>query len=314
MDSKLRPSALESPVTLVVPGLAPIALFAYRRPDHTLKTLRSLAACPESQRSELYVFCDGPKSDEDRKAVLQVREVVASQAWCAQVKIIEREENLGLATSIITGTSTLCAQYGRAIIIEDDLLLAPYFLTYVNEALRRYEGVPEVMQVSGHMFPAALQCEADALFLPFISSWGWGTWQRAWRHFDPSMAGFEVLKKNKSLREKFNLDGHCNFFRMLDLHRRGKINSWAVRWYLSVFMRGGLTLYPKRTLVKNFGFDGSGTHSQGKAIENNLALDIASFKFPDDVSESVEKHLVFPALSVASPKTRLERLFDLISI
>jgi hypothetical protein len=253
--------------------LAPIAFFAYKRPEHTKQSLESLAQNEGAELSELFIFCDAPKKPEDQEAVTQVREVVRSKQWCGKVHIIEREQNLGLANSIIQGVTELCSKYGKVIVLEDDLILSPFFVDYMNTALNLYEDTPEVMQISGYMFPVELKhTKTDAIFLPFITSWGWATWQRAWNHFDPTMSGYSELKNNRKLRKEFNLNNSYPYFEMLENQLNKKIDSWAIRWYLSTFMLNGITLYPTHSLVKNIGFDGSGVHCGESSIFSEVEV------------------------------------------
>ena len=241
-------------------SFAPIAFFAYKRPDHTKRSLESLAKNYGSASSELFVFCDGAKKPEDMQVVQEVRQIVKSQEWCGRVHIIERKQNIGLANSIIYGVTELCSRYGRVIVLEDDLVLSPFFIEYMNEALDLYEKESKVIQISGYMFPINLISSNDAIFLPFTTSWGWATWDRAWKYFEPKISGYDLLCNNQKLKYKFNLNNSYPYFEMLEQQVNGKIDSWAIRWYLSTFLIDGITLYPIQTLVQNTGFDGSGTH------------------------------------------------------
>jgi hypothetical protein len=172
--------------------------------------------------------------------------------------------NKGLSRSVIDGVNTVLAQHGRTIVLEDDLDLAPEFLTYMNAALDRYAGDDAVYQIAGHAFDAPeLVNRPMAAFMPFISTWGWGTWQRAWGKMDEAATGWEALKVDEVLRYRFNLGGAYDYATMLERQMQGKRDSWGIRWYWSVFRRGGLVLYPPRTLVRNAGFDGSGSHGRG---------------------------------------------------
>ncbi|MEH1988899.1 hypothetical protein [Nostoc sp.] len=239
---------------------SPISLFVYKRPEHTRRAIESLMQCPEFYDSPVYVFCDGIKKEEDRDKVVQTRELVHS-LLNGKAKIIEHPKNQGLANSIISGVNQLCEIYGRVIVIEDDLVVAPEFLKFLNTALEKYKDEDLVMQVSGYMFPVPeLRNENEALFLPFIYSWGWGTWQRAWNKFDPQSIGWEVLKTDINMRLRFNLDNNYGFFEMLNCQMSGEIDSWAVRWYWSVFKHNGYILYPPISYVTNIGLDGTGTH------------------------------------------------------
>ena len=248
---------------------APIAFFAYNRPGHTRKSLESLAANEGAAESELFIFCDGPKKPEDEEAVREVRMLVKSRKWCGKVNIVERNENLGLADSIIGGVTDIVNRYGNVIVLEDDLVIAPCFLKFMNEALEYYINEKKVMQISGNMFDVVVESKADAIFLPFTTSWGWATWERSWKHFDPIMSKYNKLKKDKALRYKFDIEGAYDYFNMLESQIKGNIDSWAIRWYLSVFMMGGLTLYPVRSLVRNIGFDGSGIHCTTSSFKQN---------------------------------------------
>jgi hypothetical protein len=240
--------------------LAPIAFFAFNRPEHTRRALESLAANPLAAQSELFIFCDGPRREDDYAAVDQVRQVAAASRWCGKVNVLSSDKNRGCAESIIYGVTKLCADYGRVIVIEDDLVLSPFFLDFMNSALVRYEHDEQVFEVSGYMFPVSLLGDNEAGFLPFISSWGWATWRRAWQHFDPEMTAYHLLAADPALRRRFDLYGSYPYFAMLEAQRQGLLDSWAIRWYLTVFFFDGLALFPRHSLVSNHGFDGSGTH------------------------------------------------------
>ncbi|MGI0134334.1 MAG: glycosyltransferase family 2 protein [Candidatus Micrarchaeaceae archaeon] len=240
--------------------LAPIALFVYKRLSHARETVEALRGNSLASESDLVVFSDGPKTEAEAGDVSAVRNYVRGVRGFKSVAVVERAENVGLASSIIQGVTQLSDQCGRVIVMEDDLLTSPRFLEYMNFGLEYYQGVDRIMQIAGHMFPVRLELKEDALLLPFISSCGWGTWQRAWQYFDSAGRGFEQLVSDRRLRRTFDLNGHYRYFRMLKRQRAGRVESWAIRWYLSVFLRGGLALYPKRTLVQNLGFDGSGTN------------------------------------------------------
>jgi hypothetical protein len=273
---------------------APITMFVYNRPWHTSQTVEALQRNELASESELFIYSDGPKSEADKKAVKEVREYVKSIEGFEQINVIESENNMGLLKSVVTGVTEIINKYGRIIVLEDDLLTSAYFLDYMNKALNQYERNEKVMQISGHMFPVELNTDADAVFLPFTTSWGWATWQRAWDHFDAEMKGYEKLKSDKALRKKFDLDGAYPYFTMLENQRRGRVDSWAISWYLSVFMHNGLTLFPHKTLVQNIGFDGSGTHKAAKSEDSFTSIiNMRTVTFPleDDISKRSFAHV-----------------------
>lgn len=242
---------------------APIAVFGYARPDHLRDTLTSLVACDGFAESPVTVFVDGPRSPEMAERVQAVTEV-ARQILGAGADIRLRPKNLGLSGSITEGVSELVTRHDRVIVVEDDLELSPNFLRYMNSALDRYAEAPNVYQVSGYMFDVPDLPKTDiALFLPLVSTWGWATWSRAWRHYDPTAAGWKKLRKDKMLRRRFDLNGAYPYSWLMERQARGRSDSWGIRWYWAVFQMNGLTLFPPRSLVRNTGQDGSGTHGRG---------------------------------------------------
>jgi hypothetical protein len=233
-----------------IAAVAPLALFVFRRPEHTRRTLAALATNPGFEQTPLVVYCDGARRPADAAAVAEVRRIVHS--WPHPRKtVIEATANRGLANSIIEGVDSLCHRHGAVIVVEDDLIVEPGFLDYMQSALRRYAHDPRLMQVSGYMFPLAQPDGRASTLLPMTTSWGWATWRRAWQHFDPTAANAARLASSMALRYRFDLDGSYPYFDMLQRQLRGETDSWAIRWYLSVFLADGLVLYPGRTLVRN---------------------------------------------------------------
>ena len=235
---------------------APIALFVYNRPEHTRRTLESLAANDLAAESRLIVFSDGPRAGHEEK-VAQVRRIVAECKWCREVQLVESPTNRGLADNIVSGVTETLQHSETIIVLEDDLELSPGFLRYMNEALHVYAGDPQVMSVSGWI-PELDADLPETFFLRTASSWGWGTWRRAWTAFqrDPKILVEQVRPRER----EFNLEGGYDYFVQLRLNATGRLRTWAVLWYASIFLANGLTLHPRRSLVRNIGHDYSGTH------------------------------------------------------
>jgi len=266
-------------------NLAPIALFVYNRPEHTRRTLNYLQKNTLAGESRLYIFSDAAKTDADKPKVDQVRQLVKAVDGFKSVKVIERTENLGLSRSIISGVTQLVNEYGKVIVFEDDLLSSPYTLQYFDEALTRYENEEKVMHIGAYMYNLADNSLPQTFFFRAATSWGWATWARAWKHFEPDVnqltSQFDIQKINR-----FSIEGTMNFWKQLQQFKAGKNDSWAIRWYASIFLKGGLTLNPSASLIHNIGNDGSGVHSNK---ENMYAVNIAQQpvkQFPAEIKEN----------------------------
>jgi hypothetical protein len=265
--------------------LAPVAVFVYNRATHARRALRSLLSNPEASASPITVYCDGPRSDEDLKLVDETRRAVRELAP-KSARIVEQEKNSGLANSIIAGVGEQCQHHGRVIVVEDDLVLSRAALRFLNTALRRYENAERVMHVAAYMFPVRRPLPG-AFFYREATCWGWATWGRAWRRFEPDPAVIQTYVRSRSLVNEFNVRDSMYFWEMLKQQAEGRIDSWAIRWYGTMFIHGGLALHPGRSLVQNEGFDGSGVHCS-LTNEFDVALSDVVPAFPDEINECEE--------------------------
>lgn len=278
-------------------NVAPIALFVYNRPEHTRRTIKFLQQNQLAEESRLFIFSDAAAGSAEEKNVEQVRELIRSVSGFKKVEIIKRSKNLGLAASIIDGVSRLVTQYGKIIVFEDDLISSPYTLQYFNDALRRYETEERVMHIGAYMYPLQndktggnVNCLPETFFYRAATSWGWATWQRAWNQFEPDIDKL-MNQFNSRMIHDFSIENNMNFWKQMKEFKAGENNSWAIRWYASIFLQGGLTLNPAESLVNNIGHDGSGVHSGTNDMYNVVINHRPITVFPDKVEENKEAYL-----------------------
>lgn len=238
---------------------APIVLFVYNRPDHVRNVIWSLVQNELAVKSEIFIYSDAAKGKEDEKYVQEVRNYINSINGFSKVHIIEREKNWGLARNIIDGVGNLISKYGKIIVLEDDLILSPYFLQFMNDALCVYENEDKVAHIHGCEFFNDTTLP-DTFLIKWAGSWGWGTWEKSWRLFNEDGNLLLEELKNRRLTKTFDFNNAYGYTRMLQKQVEGKNNSWAIRWNASLFLKDKLSLNAGKSLVKNVGFDGSGTH------------------------------------------------------
>lgn len=244
--------------------LAPIIIFVYRR--NIDDVIDSLLKNSLAKESELYIFSDAFKNDNDKDDVLEVRASLKSITGFKKIIIYENLVNKGLANSIIDGVTAILKQYDRVIVLEDDLLVSENFLEFMNESLEFYKNSDNIWSISG--YSPQLDClkgyKEDIYLAPRASSWGWATWEDRWRLVDWELKDYEEFKKNKSNTYRFNQGGN-DMSIMLKMQMLGKIDSWAIRWCYNQFKMDKYTIYPTKSRLINIGFDAKGTHnSTGK--------------------------------------------------
>jgi len=246
---------------------APLALFVYNRPVHTRQTVEALLANTLVGETPLHVFSDAPKNEAVRSAVEEVRSYIRTITGFKTVTSIERETNFGLARSIIDGVTSLCAEHGRVIVLEDDLVTSPHFLTFMNDGLDAYAADERVQSVCGYMYPVKLADDSSSFFLAASNSWGWATWSNRWSIFESNGQTLLEQIQKRGLRRAFNANGPHSYIKMLKDQIAGRNHSWFIRWHATGFLRHMVTLYPARSLVRNIGIDGSGVHCADWTID-----------------------------------------------
>jgi len=237
---------------------APIVLFVYNRPWHTRQTVDALLRNAEARDSDLVIFSDGPKDEASTRKVDEVRQYLRSIDGFKSIRIVEHEKNLGLADNIISGVTEVVNEYGRIIVLEDDMVTSPYFLQYMNDGLNCYEDDDCVISIHGYSFP--IQALPETFFIKGASCWGWATWKRGWNLFEPDGSKLLSELEQAGLMDRFDLFGAYPYRRMLEDQVNGRNDSWAVRWYASALLADKLTLHPGQSLLMNIGLDGSGSH------------------------------------------------------
>ncbi|MDR2645826.1 MAG: methyltransferase, TIGR04325 family [Holosporaceae bacterium] len=249
--------------------LAPVVLFAYNRLLHVQQTVESLRLNELANGSELFIFSDGGRNDEDWNKVKEVRRYLKTIFGFRKIEIFESEYNKGLANSVIDGVTKIVNEYRNIIVLEDDMVTSRYFLRYMNDALELYESDQDIACITGYVYP--IKKLPETFFIRGADCWGWATWKKEWDLFEAD--GRKLLQEiqSKSLEKEFNFNNKYPYTQMLKDQISGKNSSWAVRWHASAFLKNKLCLYSGKSFVHNTGNDGSGIHC-GKSDSLDIQL------------------------------------------
>ena len=250
----------------VTNSLPALVVFGYNRPDHFRKVINQLSQTTLIAEFSLFIFIDGPKSEIDMQKVKEVRQIAGSVNFTKSVSIVDRSANQGLAKSVIVGVSEVLKSHESVIVLEDDIIVSPCFLTFMVDAIKKYANSNEVFSISGYNYPLRYRKSDPDYYLSHrSSSWGWATWRDRWEKVDWSCSTYERTKSQKVLIQAFNRGGN-DLFDLLKMQMEEKIDSWSIRFDYAHFENQSFCLHPKRSLVENIGFDGSGTHPVSKHI------------------------------------------------
>ena len=246
-------------------------------------------------QSRLFIFSDGPRDESAREGVEQVRQYIHQVDGFASIEIIERDRNYGCAKNIIDGITQVVNEFGRIIIVEDDILTSPYFLSYMNEALELYKDDDRVGTVNGYISPIlAANNPPENFFTREVAIWGWGTWSRVWKYYNYDAGQLLAQIQAAGLEDKYNY-GLKSKPRSNNLKAQaaGKVGTWDYQLDATLCLHGKLSLRSGKAFSNNIGFDGTGIHC-GTADYGKINVQLADEyeplkKIPVEVDERMYK-------------------------
>ena len=284
---------------------APIILFAFNRLHSLEKCVESLLDNDEANMSDLYVYVDGARSfmDGEEAIVVSIQEYVKTIKGFHSLHYTFSDIHKGLAPSVINGVSEVINQFGKAIIVEDDLIVSSNFLSFMNKGLEFYECEKMAFSICGYTNKviSPVGYNYNTYFCTRSSSWGWGTWKDRWNSVDWELVDWDAHKANA---KEFNKWGGSDCWKILNDWYHGRNSSWAIRFCYAQFLQNRLSLFPLISKVCNNGFDGKGTHAK-KWSRFKSVFDIGEdkdFRFPVDIS--INKYLFKQVLSYNSVPIR----------
>lgn len=312
--------------------LSPVIVFAYNRPEHLRKTLTWLGKNVLANQSMLYIFCDGAKKKEDLSdwklkafggyeaylaKIADARSVareVAIVPTFKEVHVVEREENLGLGTSVITGVTEIINKYGRAIVLEDDLETSPYFLSYMNQCLDHYEARKSVFSISGLSRPHPERFyPKDYPYDVYVSlthhPTGWATWADRWNQVDWEIKDFATVMNNPQMIQAFRRAEHCQYDELVRVHINN-VNLWAAKFAFAHFVNHAVSICPIVSYINHIGWGAEGTNATGGASQwafERLA-DNANIRLLDVLYEDSRIINSWYSFSINQPRSLWDKL------
>lgn len=216
-----------------------------------INVITSLLLNEEAQESDLFVFVDGAREGKvgERELVCSVCRYIENIVGFKSVNYTFSETNKGLGNSVIKGVTEVINRYGKAIVLEDDLILAPNFLFFMNQGLDKYKEEKSVFSICGYSNKVKVPKDYsyDTYFCTRSSSWGWATWADRWNSVDWELENFD---KYHILKKEFNRWGGSDCWKMLNDWKCGRNKSWAIRFCFAQFLQKKVSLFPVTSKVQ----------------------------------------------------------------
>lgn len=248
--------------------VAPIIITVYNRLSHFKLAINSLKKNELAQKSELYVVSDAASCESDRKIVCQIRNYASSIEGFKKVYLLFWEHNLGSNASWQTAIKIVLESHNSFIGMEDDIIVAPSYLEFLNAGLQYYESDKRVFCICAFTVPfkLPLNYSEDIYFYNGLSPWGFAIWKDRYQAIDESFYDrYSELKKNKKMYKKFlSIGFYIKGILLAD--SKGEIEAGDMRWYYHMVKNDLCSVFPTVSKAQNWGFDGSGEHCGNRKV------------------------------------------------
>ncbi len=297
--------------------LAPIVLFAFIRKETLEQTINTLKKNYLAKDSDLFIYIDGPRNENDIPLVMQVEQYCSSIEGFKSVSIRKNEKNKGLDPSVIDGVTEVINKYGKAIILEDDVITTSNFLNYMNQCLLIFENDKRIMSISGWGIDIVLPTDYqyDAYLFGRSSSWGWATWKNRWKLIDWDIKDWSTFRRNRKHIKQFNKRGGSDMFQMLKKCMNGG-NMWDIRFCYNMFKLDMYSIIPVLSKTDNIGYNELATHCKPIKYKRFTITFDESCKLDFNISTMMQpdERIIKQRLRISSFYVRLlTRLKNIIS-
>ncbi|MCR4937126.1 MAG: hypothetical protein K5987_03090 [Lachnospiraceae bacterium] len=247
----------------------PIAFMTFNRPDTTEQVFNEIK---KIKPAKLYAVSDGPRKDKDgeEEKVSACRRLIEEGIdWECELIKVYAKDNMGCKERMHTGISYVFDREPMAVILEDDVVPSEQFFEYCRELLKLYENDKRVMMISGTNLLKGVGMEGRYTFSCFPSIWGWASWARAWKLYDPEVKDWPKVKKDGSLKKVQGGFSYLFLKEHIDSVYEHRKDTWDIQWDFCRHIHKGLGIVPSVNLIKNIGFDREdATHTKGSHNED----------------------------------------------
>jgi hypothetical protein len=259
----------------------PVAFLVFNRPDLTEITFQAIA---QAKPLTLLLIADGPRFPEEVEKCEKVRNIIKNVDWNCDVLTNFSEVNLGCKKRVSSGLDWVFSTVEEAILIEDDCLPNPSFFTFCQTLLERYRHDPRIMHISGSNFQdGQSRTNSSYYFSRYSHIWGWASWRRAWKYYDPDMKSWTEFKQQNLLSQLFeNPDEVMYWHKVFERTASGDIDTWDFQWQYTCWVQNGLSILPNVNLTSNLGYDRTdATHTRRPNSYANLpTVEMESIQHP----------------------------------
>jgi len=245
-------------------NITPIVVVAFNRSESLSRILNSLDNADYKDIKEIPLFISIDYANDNQN----ILDIANNFNWkYGEKKVLYQQTNLGLRKHILK-CGSLVSKFDSIIVLEDDLLVSPFFYSYALAALTFCEEKEYIGGVS--LYNHQLNVQTNTNFLPiddgydnwyfqFASSWGQAWTRTQWQGFTKWYESQGTLKDNPQIPKN--------------------VTSWSDKSWLKYYIaylieKNKFFLYPKVSFTTNFCEVGTHNNKENTAFQVPLNFGI----------------------------------------
>lgn len=249
----------------------PVLFLTYCRPETTILVFNVIR---QIKPEKLYLAQNTPERGavEENKKWHVVRSIIESVDWNCEVHRLYHNEHLDIKSSICSSITWFFEHEEMGIILEDDCVPDVSFFPFCQELLEKYQNDDRIAMISGNNFQFGRKVdECSYYFSRYTHIWGWASWRRAWKNYDPNMMLWPEIRSNQLLKNRFvNKYIYMYWEKIFDKCYKSDILTWDYQWLFTSWIQNQLTILPCKNLVTNVGFGPEAVHTKRKNELSNM--------------------------------------------
>jgi hypothetical protein len=216
---------------------------------------------------------DGPRSNRpnDAELVRQTQELAAEITWEAEIHTRFRDSNLGLRRAVVDAVTWANSEYGRVIVLEDDIRAGPQLIEFLNYGLMAYQEQTKIAHINGYnLVPKDHLTNPDnaSRLSIYPESYAWATWDRAWQKYDDNLTWAKDASISDIRKVCGSTIGALRWKQNFSDASAERIDTWAYRWLASMWEQNWAMVSPNKNIASYHGnIDGTHTRTITKVLE-----------------------------------------------
>lgn len=305
---------------------APIIIPTLCRYEHLKRCIESLQKNELALQTELFIGLDYPAKEAHWPGYKKIKEYIEHGIeGFYKVTVIVHAENKGADQNIDILRQRVYEEYDQYIFTEDDNEFSPNFLKYMNKYLEEFSDDDTVQAVTGYAYPVHYPRKDKVYFQNvYFAAYGYGTWKKKEEVMFSEMTfeNYNKLLQDKNFMKALSRKSRnqfCNFVKGMlgygfDVIADGKIRRIDINFGVWMFFRNKSMIFPTTSMVRNWGFDGSGINCD--VLETNMSREEnhRTFNFSSQNIDSREDCVYDEFLSLEETRNTEKNLENFFSI